>query len=365
MTDSRAILEAPTPAAPHGELVGIDARKKFKLESAAVRELSRLRPWRSFVAIACDWAVVVGCFAAVARWPHPLVWLGAALVVASRQHALLILMHEAVHYRFLKSHALADRISDLFMARPLFISTAGFRANHLPHHWYTHTDRDPDWMRKLDAPEYDFPQPLRALLRTLVRDLLGGGLVDMVNAVVILRRGAQATAEREAARGQAATPWGMLGYYAVLAAGITLAGLWGRVLLLWIVPSVTLLPFLMRLRNVCEHFGLEGDHELNLSRNYPGSFWERFFIVPHNFGYHLDHHLYPSVPYYNLRRLNRELATHPVYRAEARLVPSIFPGVMRELTRAGVPNASFLGLRRLEMRRARNATSRPGVDAAA
>ncbi|MGE3809302.1 MAG: hypothetical protein AB7K24_31950, partial [Gemmataceae bacterium] len=64
-----------------------------------IRELSRLQVWRGPCAIAADWSIIVACFVLAWQAAHPLAWIGAGLIVATRQHALLTLMHEAAHWR--------------------------------------------------------------------------------------------------------------------------------------------------------------------------------------------------------------------------------------------------------------------------
>lgn len=103
------ILEKPPrPVSPEnlaGETVLV-VRSEFSFQrelAPAARELSRLRPQRALLALIVDWAIIASCFGLALQLPHPLVWLAAAIIIASRQHALLILMHEAAHYRLLAS----------------------------------------------------------------------------------------------------------------------------------------------------------------------------------------------------------------------------------------------------------------------
>ena len=39
--------------------------------------------------------------------------------------------------------------------------------------------------------------------------------------------------------------------------------------------------------------------------------------MPHNVGLHLDHHIFPSVPFYNLKKLHEILLKDPAYVAFA------------------------------------------------
>jgi fatty acid desaturase len=44
------------------------------------------------------------------------------------------------------------------------------------------------------------------------------------------------------------------------------------------------------------------------------SFLERIFLAPNNVNYHLEHHLYPSVPFFQLPRLHALLCAKPEFR---------------------------------------------------
>jgi fatty acid desaturase len=90
-------------------------------------------------------------------------------------------------------------------------------------------------------------------------------------------------------------------------------------LMYWIVPLMTWLKVALRLRTIGEHYGIEYDHMLRQTRTTYPSLIERLLIAPKNIGYHLDHHLYPSVPFYNLPELHRELQQHEAFRTQAHL----------------------------------------------
>jgi fatty acid desaturase len=196
------------------------------------------------------------------------------------------------------------------------ISTAAFRRDHLAHHAHVNTQADPDLARKLRRPrDWAFPKSLGALLTLFLLDIAGRGLIDFGRNAVI--RLSSVKRVNGAAAARAGFPWGTLLYYALAAAVITVTELWPAVLLLWVVPFFTVVPVLVRIRSIAEHFALPGEHELNVTRNTLCPLWEQVCIAPHGINYHLDHHLFPSVPYYNLPRLHRLLLQIPEYQVQA------------------------------------------------
>ena len=93
---------------------------------------------------------------------------------------------------------------------------------------------------------------------------------------------------------------------------LALAGWQGLAMyaVLWMLPLVTVLQPILRLRAICEH-GAVTDLSSPLtaarSNNTSGKFSNWLFravFFPHHVNYHLEHHLYPAVPHYHLPRLH-------------------------------------------------------------
>ncbi len=281
-----------------------------------IRELTRLNVWRGLVAVGLDWAIIICCFWLALRFQHWGVWIAAAFVIGTRQHALLVLMHDATHYRLLRHRRWNDRLSNWLLAYPVLLTTANYRRHHLAHHRYLNTDDDPDWTRKKGSQDWVFPKTRRELIGVLMRDLLAINMLTTLRLVVSIsgRKGGAGQAGTRADRRPAGSRYGVLLYYALCFAAVTYSGMWVPVLLLWFVPALTILPTILRLRIIAEHFGVPGVNQLNMSRNTRYSLIERLLFAPHNVGYHLDHHLHTAIPFYNLPRFHRLLTTIPGYR---------------------------------------------------
>jgi fatty acid desaturase len=280
-----------------------------------VRRLSKLSAPRALAAIAFDWCVIVTCFATAVYFSSPLLSIICAALIAARQHALLIIMHDASHFRLLPNRRWNDRVSNWLLAYPMLVTTEAYRHNHLAHHLHLNSDDDPDWVRKRGRSEWQFPKNRWQLFTLLARDLVGGGFLDTLKAIHNLG-GSRKTKAAPVPKG------GSLGravYYIIIVSAIYNLGIGKHVLLYWFLPAFTLLPVMLRVRSIAEHFGLEATHELNASRNYRCGIIESAILAPHNVGYHLDHHLFPSVPFYNLPSLHLALSRADAYRTSAHL----------------------------------------------
>ena len=127
-----------------------------------------------------------------------------------------------------------------------------------------------------------------------------------------------------------------ISFYIVLFTVLTVAGLWKYYLLFWIVPYLSTFFMFQYIRSVAEHFGeLAYDHLLTSTRSVKATLIEQFFLAPHNVGYHLEHHLYPGVPFYHLPKLHNLLMEDADYNDKAHITQGYVKGLLKELGEFG------------------------------
>src|SRR5207253_10643809 len=118
------------------------------------------------------------------------------------------------------------------------------------------------------------------------------------------------------------------GANAVLLAGFSAAGVWWAYPLLWLVPLLTWMMVITRIRNIAEHAVVpDSDDPLRNTRTTRAGFLERLFIAPYYVNYHLEHHLLFYVPCYNLPRVHAILSRRRY--AERMEVLQIYGAVLR------------------------------------
>jgi fatty acid desaturase len=293
-----------------------------KLTKEELVSLSRINPLRSTFHIVAEWSMIIGAIMLCQRYWHPLLYLVVVAFIGARQHALMILMHDGVHRRLYSNRKFNDWIAEIVLAWPNLISARAYRINHFGHHRYLNTLADPDWARRQGDDAWVFPKKVWDLGQILLRDISG------LNAFRLLM-----LARRLVSKDTGMTRSFIMmryAFYAVLAIVIGFAGLTKPVLLYWVLPMFTWLIFIFRIRSIAEHSAIEGrDVAYAQTRTVHPTVLERIFLAPKHVNYHLEHHFFPSVPFYRLPALHALLMTKPGFAESAHLTQSYF-GVLKE-----------------------------------
>lgn len=269
---------------------------------------------RAYLAIAFDWLCILSALALAAKLQSTLAYLVAILVVAARQHALLILVHEGAHSRLHPNAKANDLISNLFCAFPFGVSVSAYRAGHLRHHRYNmDRERDPDLIFRYGDDDWVFPKSKTTLALDLAKILFGGGIFHYGRG---LRNYLAIEEVRKEARD---IRFQILKNACTIAFIASMVAVFGAkaFLICWVLPFFTVLQFLLRLRSIAEHWGLKLDSEMTRSRNTQTNALCEFFIAPHSVSLHLTHHLYPAIPFYRLKQAHRRLLANETYRKNA------------------------------------------------
>jgi fatty acid desaturase len=293
------------------------------IDAATLRTYAGPNVWRWLAGVATEWLIIAGAMWICTLSSNPLLWIAAIFVIGTRQHALGIMAHEGVHYLVLRSKRWNDLLSNLLCAYPLTYSIEGYRTNHLEHHRWLETPRDPEQAAINSHPaDWTFPMSRSRYALLLVRDMVGGSIRQMFELAGYI--------------------WTMPGgalrhkiYVALFhAAFIALALLTGHIwtyLLLWLVPLSTVAVMCFRIRTVAEHsavhpaasrYRLQHPDTLATTRTTVYGPLAKFFFGPHNMAYHIEHHMFPSVPVFNLKGLHEHLMRNPDYSARAHVSAS-------------------------------------------
>jgi len=278
---------------------------------------------------------------AAAVWT-PWVVVPAVLAIAALQHAMFVLVHEAAHYRLLTDRRVNDAVGRALGALA-GISMCTYRVVHRLHHNHLYGDVDPDI-----ALHGGYPRGRAYLLRKLATDLTGrtawktyryffGAPAANAETATAQRPldDTPASLRADAARDRRTVIAVQL---ALPLAALVLGGPAGlaKYALLWLLPALTVLQALLRLRAIAEHGAPAGyGSALVAARTNLAGPLARAVLFPHHVGYHIEHHLYPAVPHYRLPELHALLRARGMLDgAEVRRLPETWARVYAERTSA-------------------------------
>lgn len=318
----------PLPTEPSRQRDSLKVVTPIKLDKAQLSALSQVNPYLSSGHIALEWTAVVLAAALCQHFWNPLLYVLTVAFIGARQHALLILMHDGTHYRLFRNRSINDWITELLLAWPHLATMRSYRENHLAHHSYLNSDSDPDWLRKKDNPEWHFPQSRASLLSLFARDLVGIGGLNLIKLAASLSSAAR-TPGKAFARLR-------LAFYVIVLGTLLGAGC-GKVLVLyWIVPFFTWLVLIMRIRSIAEHFAItSGTGAYHQTRTTYAGLLVRLFIAPKNVNYHIEHHFFPSVPFFRLPQLHAALMANEEFARSAHITRSYAKMLLECLTQTG------------------------------
>lgn len=277
-----------------------DHARQLKKDLAAevpVDELRRLHRKRPVLHAAIGLAnVVVLILAGVAvvhfqRW---YLWLPFALVAGFAVFDFTVLLHEVVHRAVLnESRPTVYRLLGLLYAIPSGISASQFTKWHLDHHASLGSDEE--------DPKRHYLSPKRNV-RWLKALYFTPALFP-----IYFRAAKQETASYppELRKRIAFERLGTIAFQLGVLAGIAWLGGPSIAWKLYVVPVFFVFPIAFALNRLGQHYDIDPSDPAKWATLMRGSwFWDVAYLFSN---YHLEHHYFPGVPFYNLPRLQRLL----------------------------------------------------------
>lgn len=87
----------------------------------------------------------------------------------------------------------------------------------------------------------------------------------------------------------------------------------------WLYLALSLSPLLSRLRFLVEHPGKN-----NTTKTSTSTLLEKIFFAPHSFNYHYEHHMFPLVPPYNLKKIHSHIKTNNFFKENPKNLNTFF-----------------------------------------
>lgn len=315
----------------------------YKFISAKqLKDLTKPSLFKTFLQIFVDYTSIAFFICIALYFSNIFITVLMICLIGARQQGLAIIGHDSVHYRMSKNKFLNDAIANIFIFFPFWTSLIDVRKRHLLHHQLTNTDEDPDYINKKYNTEYSFPQQKSTFIKNVIKYIFGIHFVyvlfdkkyNIKNKLIYFYRGLTAGKRVDGVKYTKSYIEKSLCFFFNFC---LLSLLWYNHWLLeyfifWILPHILYVPFLIKIRGINEHFGIKKD-QIEASRTmYPTWFDELVLGISWNISYHLDHHLFPSVPSYNLRKLHKLLLQNKEFVEKAQITKNGTLGVFKECT---------------------------------
>jgi len=282
---TRVLRQKLTAALPREEL------RKLHERSAA----------RHFLVVARQIVLLAASTYMLVRFSNPLIWIPFAFVQGFTIFNFTVLLHEVVHDAVISRHrSWVTRLLGVMYSFPSGISHLQFTRWHLDHHdnlgsptedpkrFHLSPKRNARWYKALYFTPALFPIYFRAARREA--STYPGAL------------------QRRIAFERNLTIFGHLAIMTTI--GLTMgAAVMARV---YVVPYFLVFPIAFALNRLGQHYYVNPANPAQWSTLVKSSLFWNFAFLWSNF--HLEHHYFPRVPFYNLPKLHRML--QPFFRAE-------------------------------------------------
>jgi fatty acid desaturase len=286
------------------------------LTTEEIKTYRRPVAWRQAVDFGLVWAQILAGIALFAWSPGVLTYIAAVLLIAGGQHGLALVAHEFIHYNVIpRNRRLNDFVGTWFFAAPGGLPYALYRHRHFLHHRYYSTDQDTKVIYRRDI------RGIRLWVEVLKKLVL----FEYVNHVLRVLRLMKSESRAPTAPGP-----GLLELLPpiVVTHAVIFAALWPihplAYFFLYLAPLLTLQWLFNDFRAITEHqpprsLGGKANSPYFLGtagpfvRTVGASPFERLFLCKINFGYHVEHHLWPQINYQFLPVVHRRLLDRDVF----------------------------------------------------
>ena len=280
----------------------------------AIRQLHRVNPYWNLVGVlfVLLWIATAAAMLYARSW---WVYVPGYIVIGLLIHGMANFMHEGIHGTLFRVRRW-DRWYGFLMGAPAMFPLTAYGINHLLHHKYNRTERDPDEFSNITKD--------RTLLSIFfyVWIVLGMAIYSVRFPYVALKH-ATPTERRRIFLERCIL---------LLALGTVLGVAWrfgylAAVAHVWLVP-LAVAAFFGNVRGWAEHTLTIPGNLLTETRTVTSN--RLFSFLNINLNYHLEHHLFPGVPWYNLPKvhdiLREDYATAgaSIYRSYTRFLWDAF-----------------------------------------
>jgi fatty acid desaturase len=243
------------------------------------------------------------------------------------QHTLATFIHEAAHGHVFSNKFINDHLGHFLYAAPLVSYLEDYKYFHWEHHRFTgKIEKDPELMLYRSMGVKSTYSNRKEVIFLFLQTLFG---ITALKGLIFLNK--FYTAKR--LTGEIKKPGlfehlSLFFWNAIVPWIFWRYGLLFAYLIIWIIPMLTIFTTLLMWHGLGEHIR---ERDCDLSQNtftHHFNFLTTLILYPINSSYHLEHHLFPQLPWHSLKKFRLWAEKNPDYkkRANKLLVRSYFSG---------------------------------------
>lgn len=331
-------------------MIGITAPNRFGHYAFAkdvLRDVKRLRPdnWHAIIYLIKDYTIIAAFIylsVALSWWFYPL----SVLMIGAHQRGLSTLLHDSAHGVLTQNRTLNFFLGTVLTAWPIFQRHFAYRESHvLTHHPYLgRADRDPDLEFFIDEGVFIPRSDQSFRWRVVILPMLGSKTWAYLK--YLIRNRYQMLIEHLSARsGPRSTStsdwrlsfdkWGFVWFWLAMATVSVSLGVGSYLVAFWLVPYITSFHIIGWFIEMSEHCSSIEERSMNvlMARNRRSRHIEKWLTGINNDGFHLDHHLDPTTPFWLLPEAHRVRMRDAVYAVHCNETGGLF-----QAARDGAPS---------------------------
>lgn len=259
-----------------------------------LKELHRRDPVRHFAIVVRQFLLLGLCTWAAWSYSQWWIWIPAAILQGFTIFNFTVLLHEHVHQAiFTERKPRAMGLLAWVYAFPSGISASQFTRWHIDHHENLGSDTEDPKRAHLSPKKHRRWYKLLYMTPALIPIYFRAARVE--------NRTYEAPLRRRIALERTVT----LGLHLAIAIALVLVGGWAAAARVYFVPYLFVFPVAFTLNRLGQHYRIDPTDPRKWSTRVDGNAAWQFLFLYSNF--HLEHHYFQSVPFYNLPALNRLL----------------------------------------------------------
>lgn len=244
------------------------------------------------------------------------------LLFLAAHRAFQTLIHDLSHKLFSAGERRNDFFGNLFAAGWVGLTVEAYRAIHLKHHRYNGSALDPEYI------DFDIVRARGGLAGFFLRYMFGLEALRLVRKYyfperdIIVAKSTDSEKETFIQRSKHKA-YIVVAQVSMLFLCVFVAKTW-YLYLFWVYLAMSWSPMLSALRFLVEHPGRSDRTVSTISW-----FFELRYFAPYHFNYHMEHHLWPSVPPYQLKKTHGFLRQQGYYDRHPECLNDTYVGSLR------------------------------------